>query len=102
MMIEVCLHLCHLPVCSHKKKSTFSTFHAYVCIKLNTLHFENTKYFAKGRLQKKILKKVIIITFDTPRGAADTSRMAVDTATFTALTSFLANFENFSKCFQLF
>ena len=29
-------------------------------------------------------------------------RIAVDTATFTAFTSFLANFENFSKCFQLF
>ena len=39
---------------------------------------------------------------DTPCGTADTPHGVANTATFTAFTSFLAIFENFSKCFQLF
>ena len=39
---------------------------------------------------------------DTPHGAADMSGGPANTATFTAFTLFLANFENVSKCFQLF
>ena len=39
---------------------------------------------------------------DTVRGVADTMHGAANIATFTAFTSLLANFENFSKCFQLF
>ena len=39
---------------------------------------------------------------DTVLSVVDTLRSVVNTATYTAFTSFLANFEHFSKCFQLF